>query len=332
MKKIIVTGATGFIGQHVLDYLDSFYSNIKIISLVLPNDNIELIKNRKCQIVYGDIRDYEFMNELIQKEDILIHLAGIVSTSNHDKDFVYQINYIATKYITDICFKKKAKLIYTSSVHVLNHHQRQKIDENSGFNINSKRGIYEKTKSLATNYIFDMIKKGLNGTIIYPSAVIGPKDYKIGDTSKGLIMIYNHKMPFYIKGGYSFVDVRDVAKSIVLCIDNPNANQKGFIISNEYISVKQLILMVYKLQNYNKKPVLCPLMFVYMSLPIIYLISKLKHKTPIFNKVMLKTILSNGYFDNSNSIKTLNYEPIDIVQSIADTINWLKWYKPNLFK
>ena len=328
MKRFIVTGATGHIGVFVIQAL--IKNNENVTCLVLPRDNSDYLKSLGCQIIEGDVRNKELLNNLIEIDDVVIHLAGIISISKKNENLVYDVNYQGTKNIADACMKAGARLIYTSSVHVLKALKQGKINEEVGFNIKSHRGPYEESKSLATNYVFECFKKGLKGLVLYPSAIIGPQDTFVGEVSNALIMLYKKKMPAYIKGGYSFVDVRDVANGIISAAYS-EINAKGYILSNEYISIKNLMKLVYTHYGYKHMPPYCPLFLVYIGLPFIALWAKIRNKTPIFTRIMLKTVLSNGDFDNSNAKKDLQFKVRPLEESIVDSIEWLKDEHKELF-
>lgn len=327
-QNVFITGASGHIGNVIIKELSNNYKDeVSITCLLLENDNANYLKDFDLDIIRGNICDRELMFKLIKKNDIVIHLAGIISTSNKNKDLMYNVNYLGSKNIADACFKNKARLIYVSSVHVLNC-ENATIDENASLNVSSHRGEYEKTKALATSYIKDLFDNGLDGLIFYPSAIIGPFDYLLGETSRSIINIYNGKYPFYLNGGYSFVDVRDVSKMIVKGALSKNLSRQSYIISNGYISVKDLILYTSSLSKKPKKHLIyVPLFLVYIALPFISLFAKISKKKVIFSKNMVKTITSNGSFNISKIKKDLDYTPTDLHTTIKDTVEFLKEYQ-----
>ncbi len=328
MKKILITGASGHIGNVVVSNLIKDHKNEVIINcLLLNNDKAPYLDKNNINIIYGDICDTLLMEKLIKENDIIIHLAGIISTSNKHKEKIYKVNYLASKDIADLCFKYQKRLIYVSSVHVLSY-KNDLIDETASLNLTSHRGEYEKTKVLATSYILDLFNKGLDGLIFYPSAVIGAQDYLLGETSRSIINIYKGKYPFYLKGGYSFVDVKDVAKMLIKGALTTSISKETFIISNGYISVKDLILYTSSLSKHPKKHLIfVPRFLVYFGALFIDLFSKITNKKFIFTYNMVKTITSNGRFNNSKIKEQLGYQPTDLKDTIKDTVNFLIKYQ-----
>lgn len=326
--KIILTGALGHVGINVLNILRE-KTDIGITCLVLPNEDISRIKHDNINFVKGDIRDEKLINELIEKDDVVIHLAGIIEIGKGKEELVMSVNYMGTKIVSEACFNKGARLTYISSVHTLEANKKGKIDENCRLNIDAKRGIYEESKSKATEYVYDLIEKGLDARIVFPSAIIGPYDYKVGEITGALYMLYQGKIPFYIKGGYSFVDVRDVARCIYEITFNGQKGDKC-IVSNRYISIKELMELSDKVNNKKHFRLYCPIPLVYIGIPFLSLHAKINKRKPIFTKTMLETVLSNGDFDNSKMKEKYNIEPIDLAQSIKDTIDFINSLSSNL--
>lgn len=320
--RFIITGGLGFVGYNLINEI-AINSNTEIIVLHLPNEDKSIIQHKNVKFVQGNILDHKLLNSLIQKDDIVIHLAGIIDIAKGNEDNVMLINYEGTKIISDICFNKNATLIYVSTVHALKPPLKGKIDENCPLNVDAKRGIYEESKSKATQHIYSLINKGLDARIIFPSAITGPNDYKYGQISQAVNMLVKGNMPFYMKGGYSFVDVRDVCKAIHKVAINGKKGDK-YIVSNSYISIKQLMKLVDQIENKKRFRIYIPIFLIRLAVPLLTIHAKRNNKKPIFTKTMLDTVLSNGEFDNRKMINDLDVKPCDLKITIEDTINFLK--------
>lgn len=320
--RFIITGGLGFVGFNLINEIVS-RNDKEIIVLHLPNEDKSIISHKNIKFVEGNILDINLLSSLIEKDDIVIHLAGIIDIAKGNEEKVMSINYEGTKIVSDICFNKKATLIYVSTVHALKPTLKGKIDENCPLNVDAKRGIYEESKSKATQYIYSLIDKGLDARIIFPSAITGPNDYKHGQITQAIHMLTKGNMPFYMKGGYSFVDVRDVAKSIYeVAISGKNGDK--YIVSSRYISIKEMMKLIDEIDNKKRFRIYVPIFLIRLAVPLLTLIAKRNNKKPIFTKTMLDTVLSNGDFDNSKMIHDLKIEPRDLKITLKDTIDFLK--------
>lgn len=151
----------------------------------------------------------------------MIHCAAVVYIKSKYNSRVYDVNVNGTKNIVDKVLEYNAKLIYVSSVHAIpEKSDGDLISEVSIFNPDDVVGLYAKTKAEAARYVMDSVKdKGLNACIVHPSGILGPYDFSNSHLTALVREIVRGKLPMCVKGGYDFVDVRDVAKGIIMACD-----------------------------------------------------------------------------------------------------------------
>ncbi len=328
MEKYIITGATGHIGNVITKKLCALNKDITV--LVLKNEDLSPIENLNVKIVYGDVTDRDFIFNFIEKDSIVLHLAGIIDIGLTPSEIVKKVNIEGTKNIVDACIQNKVKkLIYLSTVHIIDPKKNGDIlCEPTDFNENKVVGTYAKTKLVATKYIFDACKeKNLNATILYPSGVIGPYDYKISELGQVILDYMNHKLLAYVKGGYNFVDVRDIANATINAITNGKCGE-GYILSGEYMSLKNLLMTINKKLNRKKLPPKIALWFVRMFASLSNLYYKLRKQKPIFSSYSLYTLNANSNFSNEKAKKELSFNPRDVKESICDAVDWFIKNKP----
>ena len=119
-----------------------------------------------------------------------------------------------TKNIVNKVLEINAKLIYVSSVHSITEKpNNETITEITNIDSEKVVGLYAKTKAEAAKYVIDAIKnKNLNACIIHPSGIIGPSDYGNSHLTQLIKEVATGKLFACVKGGYNFVDVRDILK------------------------------------------------------------------------------------------------------------------------
>ena len=243
-KKYIVTGASGFLGTNVVIKLLS--ANEKVRILIFHNEKIEGFDISKVEVVEGDICDKDSLKTLFKNDDnyelIFIHCAGIITIASKNDDRVYNVNVNGTKNVVNLCKENHVKrLIYISSVHAFNEIPiGKKIVETKKFVINKLEGVYSKTKAEATKYVLASNGNDLETIVLHPSGIIGPNDYKNGSFTTLLSNFMLKKQPVIVKGGYDYVDVRDVALAIISATKN-GVPGENYIISNTEHSIKYLL-------------------------------------------------------------------------------------------
>lgn len=321
MKKIIITGSTGHIGNNLIRDLVENYSDVEIKLLVRRIKDIA-IDEFDCLKVVGDLGDITFLNQEIEEGSIVIHSAGLIDVTNKKIDEMEKINHLLTKTLVDVCIEKKvSKFIYISSVDAINKEESGLIKEPVSFNPDLLESNYGKSKAKATQYVLDKIESGtLCGVILYPSAVIGPYDFKVSSIGQVLVDNIHNRIMARLDGKYNFIDVRDLAKAINYCIFNEVSS--SYLITGEVVSVDELFKIINKKLGKKKLPIKLPfglIMFLANFIPLYY---KIRGVKPVFTKFALKTLRTNCNYDNTKAINDLQLVIRPSSESINDAIDW----------
>lgn len=328
MKRIyIVTGASGFLGNNIIRMLEHD-DNAEVRAFVLNGESISSLNNLKCSIYYGDVTKADTLNSVFEgsgdAEIFVIHCAAVVYIKSKYNSRVYDVNVNGTKNIVDKVLEYNAKLIYVSSVHAIpEKSDGNLISEVSIFNPDNVVGLYAKTKAEAARYVMDSVKdKGLNACIVHPSGILGPYDFSNSHLTALVREIVRGKLPMCVKGGYDFVDVRDVAKGIIMACDK---GKKGecYIMSGEFVSIKKLADLVCDVVGRKRIKVVLPIMIAKIVAPFYEMYYNVKGKIPLFTKYSLYTLSSNSNFSNEKAKRDLGFVTRDITDTVKDMVMWI---------
>ena len=330
MKKVfIVTGANGFLGNTIVRELLKDKEN-EVRALVLPNDKIHSLDDcLDCKIYYGDVTKKETLKEIFDVSSdsslFVIHCAAIVYIKSKYNPYVYEVNVGGTKNVIEEVLKKNAKLVYVSSVHAITEKKNNEvIVETKDFDPNSVVGEYAKTKAETARYVLQMVKeKNLNACIVHPSGIIGPYDFGSSHLTQLIIDVANNKLKAGVTGGYDFVDVRDVAHGILLACTH-GLQGECYILSNRYVTVRELLDTICEIQGKKKIKTFLPLGFAKAVAPLAEKYYALLKQPPLYTKYSLYTLQSNANFSNEKAKKELGYTTRDFKETIADTVHWLE--------
>lgn len=331
MKKVyIITGANGFLGNNIIRILEKDADN-EIRAFVLKDDSIKSLENLNCKIYYGDVTNKESLSSIFEntngKEVFVIHCAAIVYIKSKYNPLIYNVNVNGTKNIVDKVLELNAKLVYVSSVHAIPEKPNNDlITEVTNFNPDDVYGLYAKTKAEAAKYVMDAIKnKNLNACIIHPSGIIGPNDFGNSHLTQLIKVVSSGKLFACVKGGYDFVDVRDVAKGVTNACKN-GIKGECYILSNRYITIKELCDLICDLQKRKRIKIILPISIAKLIAPLFELYYNLKKETPLFTKYSLYTLSSNANFSNKKARQYLDFKNRSIEDTIKDTIEWINKY------
>ena len=221
-EKYLITGATGFLGRAVLAQLRN--SQAEIRALVMDGDPLTRELPQNVRVMTGDVCDEAALERFFAGADeqtCVIHCAGIISVATHPGDRIYRVNVDGTRNILKFCRQcGVGKLVHVSSVHAIPEKPKgTEIAETTVFSPELVKGDYAKSKAMATALVLQAAKEGLNASVVFPSGIIGPGDLGKGSITNMLLSFLAGKLPLAVKGGYDFVDVRDVASGVVACAE-----------------------------------------------------------------------------------------------------------------
>ena len=224
-KEYIVTGAAGFLGSAVVERTSCRGVKAENIrALALENEKTAIRSSGKRRLGSRRCDRRRFSGGLFLSGDsgvCVIHCAGMISVASEPGQAIYRVNIDGTKNIISRCLRHGVeKLVYVSSVHAIPElPEGDKMREISDFSPDKVNGAYAKSKAAATAAVLAAAEKGLNASVVHPSGIIGPVTKKCGNITRLISAFIRGRLPFAVKGGYDFVDVRDVAKGIFLCTE-----------------------------------------------------------------------------------------------------------------
>jgi dihydroflavonol-4-reductase len=321
----IVTGAAGHLGSHVVHEL--LKSNCRVRALLLPNESVPRFINLNTALLsvyHGNVCDQASLVPLFAcepgEEAVVIHCAGIVSITSIRNKRVYDVNVGGTANVIAACRKHGVKrLVYVSSVHAIPLLPKGKVmQEVNRFSPHAVVGWYAKTKATATQLVLDAAKQGLNAVVVHPSGIIGPHGLPTGNMVELITSFLNGKFFAGIRGGYDFVDVRDVADGIIAAADKGKSGE-CYILSNRYVTLKEMLGTLSELSGRKKVRVYLPLWIARTFAPFAELHYRVWRRTPLFTIYSLHTISHNSLFSHAKASRELGYRTRPLRETLADT-------------
>lgn len=325
-RVIIVTGACGHLGNTLVKKLLERGETVR--GLVRAGSDVRIFEGYGVELYNGDICDYDSLEDIFDvpsgAETIVIHTAGIVSTTSENSDLTRRVNIGGTANIIERCFHHRIKrLIYTSSVHAIEERaDGVMVREFESFNPEKVVGVYAKTKAEASQLVVESAEKGMDTVILHPSGIIGPYDYGCGHTTQLIRDYLEDKLWVIVEGGYDFVDVRDVADGIISSIDR---GERGgcYILSGRYISVKQLISVLSRITGKKEIKITIPMTIAKITAPLSELYYRIRGQKPMYSIYSLYTLTRNTKFSNEKAERELGFKSRDIEESLRDTVDWI---------
>ncbi len=239
MTKVLITGATGFIGRAVADAATR--RGIELRLMLRSDKYIDQVKHLDFERVTGDMTDPDSLRKACDGVDAVFHLAAMYSMWVRDCDLLMKTNVEGTRAMIQAALDSGVeKIVYTSSVAAIGHREDgQPSDETVEWNLEFTGDPYTKSKHLAHMVAKEFIKDGAPVIITYPSAPIGWGDIKPTPTGQMYVDYVNGKVPVYYDGGFSVIDVDDCGEGHLLAFEKGTPGE-GYILTNRNMALKEI--------------------------------------------------------------------------------------------
>ncbi|MDP3666668.1 MAG: NAD-dependent epimerase/dehydratase family protein [Sediminibacterium sp.] len=308
---ILVTGAGGLVGSHLVKQLVSEGNRVRAIyrsAIPLPEvaGTVEWVK--------GDILDVVSLEEAMKGIQQVYHCAAIVTFNPKKKALLHQTNVEGTANVVNACLNEGiSKLLFVSSVAALGRIREDiPIDEKMNWSEETSNSEYGKSKYFAEMEVWRGIGEGLNAVIVNPVIILGA-----GDWTKGSSEIFKSaydEFPWYTEGISGFVDVIDVVRAMILLMGS-NCTAERYILSAEDLPFREVFTRI--AINFGKKPPnrkVTPLIAA-----LVWRIEAVKArftgKDPLLTRETARTAAAKVHFDN-NKFKlffvNFNYTPVTV--------------------
>lgn len=322
-KLYLVTGGTGHVGTVLINEL--LAKNVSIRALVRPGRREGIPAG--VDVYEGDITNLDSMRDFFQTSGFdsvtLIHCAALITIASRLNTQVWSVNVHGTENVMQLALNAAVdRVVYVSSVHAIPEKPLgQIISEVSSFLPELVHGQYAKSKAAAAQVALDYAKKGLNLSIVHPSGIIGPGETNIRNHMiRTIHAMAEGRIPVGLKGGYDFVDSRDVVSGILSCEEKGRCGE-CYILTGHYITVLQLLNVVRKIHGKKERKIEIPYGLVKAIAPISEGAARLiGRKAPLFTPYSVYTLHTNGDFSHEKATRELDYQPRDIGDSIRDSL------------
>ncbi|MCG8671500.1 MAG: NAD-dependent epimerase/dehydratase family protein [Pseudomonadales bacterium] len=325
MKKVLVTGAAGFIGSHVVQQLHE--KGVEIKAAVLPNESTTNIDAYVSEVVRGDLLDKDFTNEIVKGVDTVFHLAAVYAVWMEDWRPLWEVNLQGSRNMLWACHEcpDVKKVVYTSSLSAIGIKPGKEVsNEDTAFN-QYHATPYVLSKYLSQQEAIGFADHGMDISIVNPAFPFGPGD--VGPTPTGdiIITIANGMSRLKLPGGFNAVDVRDVAAGHILAAEKGKAGEL-YVLGNTNVTAQDFCRMVAEIDGKSQERMIPVSQTVLEGTAMVaeWVSKNVTHKKPPISLGAVRYGNQYIYMDCSKAKNDLGYQPRDIRISIKDSLRWFR--------
>jgi len=318
----LVTGASGFVGSALVDYLCRLGRPVR--AMVRNPAAVSPLQARGIPVVLADLRDYQSLLNAVQGVDAVYHIAALFRQAGLPAHEFYEVNAEGTRRLLDAALAAGVRrVVHCSTVGVLGHISNPPADETTPYNPGD---VYQHSKMEGEKIALQYFRSGkIPGVVIRPAMIYGPGDRR---TLKLFRMIARRRF-FYVGSGeleVHFVDVRDLVRAFVMAMDHQEISGQVYIIAGERaLPLREMVEIIARELGVPPPRWHLPVRPMQWLGSICEAVcTPLRIQPPIFRR-RVDFFTKRRSFDISKAKRELGYQPArSLEQEVAEIIAWYR--------
>jgi dihydroflavonol-4-reductase len=330
---VAVTGASGHIGANLVRELIREGREVRAVM----NSDDRALRGLVVETVRADVLDPQSLVVAFRGVRSVYHLAAKITIGRTDALHAMKVNLEGTRNVIQACMECNTKrLLYFGSIHALDPFPKDGTVDESRRLIGEisppakpdargrspyEYGPYEYSKAAAENEVLKATESGLDAVVVSPTAVVGPYDFKPSEFGRTLLAILQSRHRILVKGGFDWVDVRDVAAGAV-CAERSGKKGERYILSGGWKSVGEVMRIADAIVGRTTKRVQLPMWAARTCLPFSRVFLKHCPIGAVFTKDSLFVLRHYRHVSSRKAQEELGFLPRPFTRTLKDTIEW----------
>ena len=326
----LITGGTGFLGQHLIDQLVAAGDrDLRVLSRN-PNDMLQALG---VEVVEGSLLSREDLEEATDGVERVYHLAGRVERDRKKAHLMYELHVDGTRLLLDVLRDSSTdveKIVVASTsgtVGVGTNPDFMATDDSPHAESIVRNWPYYLSKIYGERVCFEYVEKyDMPIVQMRPTLLLGPGDERessIGD----VVNFLRRKIPGVIDGGISFVDVRDTADAFVRAMDDGEAGET-FLVGASNLTMGEFFARLEAIAGVPAPKMKVPDTFAKLGSRLLDAVTKVTDEIGDIDPVSLEMARHFWYIDSSKARQKLGWSPRDPDKTLRDTIHWIRENHP----
>jgi dihydroflavonol-4-reductase len=319
-----VTGATGFIGSHVVRQLLCRGDRVRI--LARNSSRKSNVESFRCEIVIGDLKDSMSLLRCVQGCSRVYHVAADYRLWARNPQDIYDNNVGGTRNLLSACCEAGVeKVVYTSTVGAIGlRKDGLPADEDSPVKLDDMIGHYKRSKFMAEQVAKEFASSGLPVVIVNPTTPVGAGDLKPTPTGKIILEAIKGRMPAYVDTGLNIVGVEDVAQGHILAETHGRIGER-YILGGENWSLEEILDALARICDKHTPRVRIP-----WTLALIagvfenFAMGTLLRREPLIPLEGVRMARYKMYISSEKARKALGYNPQPAEKALREAVDYFR--------
>jgi len=324
--KYLVTGANGFIGQHLVRMLTR--QNHSVRALCRSSHIHPRLSRRGAEILPGDILDIDSLKKAVAGCDGVFHLAAYAHNWARNPKTFFDVNVGGLRNVLEASLDSSVKrVVFTSSALTIGPSNGAPLDGSTS-RMEPPFTPYEQSKCEAEDLARKYNSRRLSVVIVNPARVFGPGPLNEGNAVAKMIDWYlRGKWRFILGDGSalgSYVFVEDVARGHILAMERGRSGGR-YLLGGENVSLNGLFDLVRSISGCRHTLFHIPEAMVLAFAQLEEILGKTLNIYPLVTPGWVKTFMRDWECDSGKSISEIGYAITPLREALEKTITWLRY-------
>lgn len=320
----LVTSATGHLGANLVRALLRRGERVRV--MLRSGTSTAPVEGLDVERVHGDLRDGRSLRQAVEGCDRVYHTAALVSLRSRDRGALFETNVLGTRRLLDACMDAGVeRVVHTSSfgaVGINGHGPSTEEDLPSPF---EPMMDYDRSKIFAEMEGARAALRGLDVTMVNPSGIIGPFDFKPSMMGQTILDFARGRLPAYIPGAFDFVPARDVVEGHIAAMERGRRGER-YLLTGEVVSVDTMLSWLEELTGRARPRLRVP---PRMMLPVAAVKDRVDARlfparVPRFNESSIRLLTSGKRGDHGKARRELGFAPGAVKEAFRDAVAWFR--------
>ena len=321
MTKTLVTGGTGFIGQHLVSALVTRGQKVRVLDRRAP-----ICATPDVEYVSGSVLDAGLVDEALRDADEVYHLAGLPGMWLPNKSDFHAVNFQGTEVVIAAARKRGVgRFLHCSTESILFRPTSSPPDssERSLLPPEQMPGLYTRSKMLAEQAAAQAALDGFPLVIGTPTMPIGPHDHNLTPPTAMLRQFLRGRVQMYLDFIVNMVDVRDVATGLILAMERGQTGQR-YILGGQSMPLKKILKLMADISGRQTLAIPVPGRIAEAAAGMLeFVADHITHKPPSGTAEGVRIALRATELSVQKAEDELGYAPRPIEPALRDTITYL---------
>ena len=295
-----------------------------VCALVRPTSNLDTLAGLPVTPILGSLTDPSSLERAVRGIDLLFHVAADYRFWVPDPRTMHDVNVGGTERLLEAAWKAGVgRIVYTSSAVTVACSADRLGTEADFLPLDACRSTYQRTKVLAEQAVWRLIRDGAPITIVNPSTPIGSLDRRPTPTGRLIVDFLNGRLPAFLNATFNFVHVGDVAHGHWLAADKGRVGER-YILGHRNMSLGEFLEALAAVSEQAAPRMKIPYAVAYMAGVFGELSGRLTGHEP---RASLDGVRMAGHpmqYDSQKAVKELGLPRTPVEAAIEEAVQWFR--------